>query len=261
VPVNGAALPESLIDSQLFGHARGAFSGAEAEHVGMVRSANSGTLFLDEVGDLPRGVQARLLRLLQEKEVQPVGFSAPVRVDVRVIAATNADLMREVREGRFRQDLLFRMDVVRIEIPPLRDCVEQIEPLVQRFNEEFSVLYGKPMLAFEARAVALLKMARWPGNVRQLRTVVERLHLFATMPTVTANDVRAIGGIEVESHGVMSAPAALHSARHEVTRSALRAAGGRVSAAADHLGVHRSTVYRWLASESGKRSKRRPGEN
>jgi two-component system NtrC family response regulator len=250
VPVNGAALPESLIDSQLFGHARGAFSGAASDHPGMVRAANTGTLFLDEVGDLPLSVQARLLRLLQEREVQPVGYCAPQFVDVRVIAATNASLAHAVAGGRFRQDLLYRLDVVRIEIPPLRECADQIMPLAEQFNDEFSGSYDKPRLEFERGAQVLLRAARWPGNVRELRAVVERLHLFAKSPRVSAETVRQIGRVEAAGGSVVTAPAAISMARLDATRTALTASGGRVSRAADCLGVHRSTVYRWLASES-----------
>jgi len=259
VPVNGAALPESLIDSQLFGHARGAFSGAASDHPGMVRSAHTGTLFLDEVGDLPLGVQARLLRLLQEREVQPVGYCAPVTVDVRVIAATNADLARAVTEGRFRQDLLYRLDVVRLELPSLAECAEDIMPLAERFNDEFAQLYGKPRLIFDRGASLWLTNAPWPGNVRQLRTVVERLHLFAPSRNVQAEWVRTIGRVEAGDGCATSGQAAVRTARADATRTALRATGGRVTEAADQLGVHRSTVYRWLASEGAKR-KRRPGE-
>ncbi len=250
VPVNGAALPESLIDSQLFGHARGAFSGAASDHMGMVRAADTGTLFLDEVGDLPLSVQARFLRLLQEREIQPVGYCAPLAVDVRIIAATNASLATAVKEGRFREDLLYRMDVVRIEIPPLRECAEQVVQLAERFNDEFAAVYEKPRLEFDARARALLKSSAWPGNVRELRAVIERMHLFAKSPRVSAEMLRQIGRVGASEHaGMMSAPAAIKSARQDATRTALRATGGRVSRAADCLGVHRSTVYRWLARE------------
>jgi len=256
VPVNGAALPESLIDSQLFGHARGAFSGATSDHVGMVRAADSGTLFLDEVGDLPLGVQARLLRLLQEKEVQPVGLCTPLAVDVRIIAATNASLMSAVSDGRFRQDLLYRLDVVRIEIPPLRRCAAQIMPLTERFNAEFSEAYGKAALTFDRSAVKLMESARWPGNVRELRAAVERLHLFAKSHQVSAETLRQVGRITQHESHVATAPAAIQSARLDATRVALHASGGRVSRAADCLGVHRSTVYRWLAAEGDGKHQR-----
>lgn len=258
VPVNGAALPDSLIDSQLFGHVRGAFSGATSDQAGMVRAADTGTLFLDEVGDLPLSVQARLLRLLQEKEIQPVGLCRPVRVDVRVIAATNAHLPSAVAEGRFRQDLLFRLDVVRIELPSLRQCSDHIVPLAERFAAEFASMYGTPALRFDRSAKQLMKSAPWPGNVRQLRSVIERLQLFAGSGEVTADMVARIGRVETNGNGNSSA-SAIQSARLDITRSALHAAGGRVSRAADELGVHRSTVYRWLANERLRR-KRRPGE-
>jgi DNA-binding NtrC family response regulator len=171
VPVNCGAIPEALIDSHLFGHARGAFSGADKDHPGLVRAAEGGTLLLDEIADLPLTAQARLLRLLEEREVQPVGYSQPVRVNVRIIAATSADLDQRVAAGQFRQDLLFRLDVVRLPLPPLRQRREEIGHLLAVFNGEFARLYHQPPLQFERDAMQAIEHHDWPGNVRELRTV------------------------------------------------------------------------------------------
>jgi transcriptional regulator with PAS, ATPase and Fis domain len=243
VPVNCGAIPESLIDSQLFGHARGAFSGADKPHLGLVRAAEGGTLLLDEVGELPLTAQTRLLRLVEEREAQPVGYSRPVHVDVRIMVACNRDLRDAVARAAFREDLYFRLDVVRIELEPLRRCPQEIPPLLTAFDEEFAQLYGQPTLAFDRQALRLLQAHHWPGNVRELRTVVERLHVLGGPRRVTANrlrDVVSCGG------SARARPASMHEVKLEAANRAL-AAHGSVTGAASALGVHRSTVYRWLS--------------
>ncbi|MHC5046495.1 MAG: sigma 54-interacting transcriptional regulator [Planctomycetota bacterium] len=246
VPVNCGAIPESLIDSQLFGHARGAFSGADRPHLGLVRAAEGGTLLLDEVGELPLTAQTRLLRLLEEREAQPVGYSRPVNVDVRIIVASNRDLREAVGRGTFREDLYFRLDIVRIELRPLRQCSEEIPHLLAAFDEEFARLYGQPTLTFDRQALRLLRVHPWPGNVRELRTVVERLHVLGGGPRVTASrlrDVTQLGG------PVQPPPVSMEQEKLEAASRAL-AAHGSVTGAASALGVHRSTVYRWLSGSA-----------
>jgi DNA-binding NtrC family response regulator len=246
VPVNCGAIPESLIDSQLFGHARGAFSGADRPHLGLVRAAEGGTLLLDEVGELPLTAQTRLLRLLEEREAQPVGFSRPVNVDVRIIVASNRDLREAVGRGTFREDLYFRLDIVRLELKPLRQCSEEIPYLLAAFDEEFAGLYGQPTRLFDRQAQRLLRIHRWPGNVRELRTVVERLHVLGGGRRVTATRLRDV----IQPDGpVQPRPASVEQAKLEVASQAL-AACGSVSGAASALGVHRSTVYRWLSGRA-----------
>ena len=246
VPVNCGAIPESLIDSQLFGHARGAFSGADRPHLGLVRAAEGGTLLLDEVGELPLTAQTRLLRLLEEREAQPVGFSRPVNVDVRIIVASNRDLWDAVGRGTFREDLYFRLDIVRVELEPLRQCSEEIPCLLQAFDEEFARLYGQPTLHFDRQALRLLRVHPWPGNVRELRTVVERLHVLGGGRRVTATRLRDV----LQPDGpVRLRPASMEQARLEAASQAL-AACGSVTGAASALGVHRSTVYRWLSGSA-----------
>ncbi len=244
IPVNCGAIPESLVDSQLFGHARGAFSGADESHTGLVRAAEGGTLLLDEIGELPLTCQTRLLRLIEEREAQPVGFSRPVRVDVRIVVATNQDLLEAVRRGTLREDLYFRLDIIRLELPPLRTCPQEIPDLVEIFNVEFAGLYRQPRLQFERQAMCLLKSMYWPGNVRELRTVVERLHVLCNGERITATHLQNVAGLSVGRQG-MPPPKSMHQARIEAVDQAL-ADHGSITGAASALGVHRSTVYRWL---------------
>lgn len=244
IPVNCGAIPESLIDSQLFGHVRGAFSGATADHPGLVRAADGGTLFLDEVGELPAGVQARLLRLLQDREVQPVGVAGPVKVDVRIIAATNIDLRTAVADGRFREDLLYRLDVVRVHVAPLRRRRDEVRRFVELFNGEFASAYGQEPLVFTEDAWGVLVDHAWPGNVRQLRTVLERLHVLAPGERIGPDHLAEIGQLEIDATEQETSP--LDRIRDDELQRVLRQCGGSITAAAARLGVHRSTVYRWL---------------
>jgi len=191
IPVNCGAIPESLAESQLFGHARGAFSGASREHVGFARAADHGTLLLDEVGELPSAAQTRLLRLLQEGEVQPVGESRPIEVDVRIIAATNIDLEAAVAARTFREDLYFRLDIIRLPVAPLRARRNEVLELLRAFNAELAAFYRQPILDFTDDALRMLLRHPWPGNIRQLRSVMERLHVLCPGETVDVERLRA----------------------------------------------------------------------
>ena len=188
IPVNCGAVPESLIDSHLFGHVRGAFTGADTDHLGLVRAAEGGTLFLDEVSELTASAQTRLLRLLQHHEVQPVGRSRPVLVDVRILAATNRDLCDAVAASQFREDLLYRLDVVQLRVRPLRQRLDELPNLLNRFNAEFAQIYDQPELQFDRAALNLLQTYHWPGNIRQLRSVVERLHVLCPGKVAAASN-------------------------------------------------------------------------
>src|SRR3954471_5978928 len=189
VEVNCAAIPSELIESELFGHMKGSFTGAFADRAGKFEQADSGTLFLDEVGDMSLSAQAKLLRVLQEGVVTRIGGSKPIRVDVRVLAATNKDLESEIGEGRFREDLLYRLNVVPIEVPPLRDRVEDIPALVAHFAERLSASAGVPGKKFAEDAVTRLQERAWPGNIRELRNAVERALILAPGKVVTAADI------------------------------------------------------------------------
>ena len=245
VPVNCGAIPESLIDSQLFGHARGSFTGAISDHLGLIRAAEGGSLFLDEVGELPASAQTRLLRLLQEREVQPLGLSRPIVVDVRVIAATNRDLAEAVAASKFREDLLFRLDVVQLRVKPLRERPAELPVLLDAFNSEFANLYRQPPLLFDRPAMNLLKSYPWPGNIRQLRSVVERLHVLCPHRTIGARELVNIGQLHNRA-STQEAPQLLHQVKREAVKRVLADAGGSISKAAGVFGVHRSTIYRWL---------------
>ena len=258
VPVNCGAIPDTLIDSQLFGHVRGAFSGAASDQPGLIRAADGGTLFLDEVAALPSSAQARLLRLLQEREVQPVGRHAPVHVDVRVIAATNAELHQAVVDRHFREDLYFRLHVIHFHLRPLRERRDEIDDLVDEFNNEMAELYQQPKLRIDAGAMHVLRAQPWPGNVRQLRTVIERLAVLAPGESVDADRLMTLGQLNSSSpappsHGRTETDCPdggcdppFSQLKAEAISRVLAETGGSIARAAKRFGVHRSTVYRWL---------------
>jgi DNA-binding NtrC family response regulator len=179
LPFNCTATPKEIIDSQLFGHRRGSFTGATTNYPGIVKAAEGGTLFLDEIGDLSLEVQPKLMRFLQEGEIQPLGETKPLRVDVRIIAATNADLERAVEEGRFREDLFHRLNIIRIHVPPLRERREEVPVLAAHFLDHFSSRSGKQGIAMTQEAIDALIGYDWPGNVRQLRNEMERVVAYA----------------------------------------------------------------------------------
>jgi transcriptional regulator with GAF, ATPase, and Fis domain len=188
VKVNCAALPETLLESELFGHERGSFTGADRRRVGRFEEASGGTLFLDEVGDLSPAIQAKLLRVLQDQEFHRVGGTQTLRTDARLVAATNVDLEAQVRRGAFREDLYFRLDVIRIHLPPLRERPEDLLELAHRFQREICGGVDRPR-GFDPDAVARLQAHRWPGNVRELRNAIERASLLARGPRIRAADL------------------------------------------------------------------------
>src|ERR671934_1090010 len=195
VEVNCAAIPEDLIESELFGHIKGAFTGAVADRRGKFEVADGGTIFLDEIGDMSLKTQAKVLRVLQEQTMEPVGGTNRIRVDARVLAATNKDLQAEIRAGRFREDLYFRLNVIPIFVPPLRDRADDILLLAEHFMTELSVEYGRRPKKFDPGAAAGLRSFRWPGNVRELRNVVERLMIMVPGDTIALHDVAFLDGI------------------------------------------------------------------
>jgi two-component system nitrogen regulation response regulator NtrX len=189
IEVNCAAIPSELIESELFGHMKGSFTGAFADRAGKFEQADGGTLFLDEVGDMSLSAQAKLLRVLQEGVVTRIGGSKSIQVDVRVLAATNKDVEDEIGEGRFREDLLYRLNVVPIDVPPLRERKEDIPSLVAYFAEQLSAGAGVPGRRFSDEAVRRLQSRSWPGNIRELRNAVERILILASGKVVTASDI------------------------------------------------------------------------
>ena len=248
VEVNCAAIPEELIESELFGHIKGAFTGAVADRRGKFETATGGTLFLDEVADMSVKTQAKVLRALQEQVVEPVGGQASVRVDVRVIAATNKDLAEEIRHGRFREDLYFRLNVIPIFVPPLREREDDVVRLADHFAAEFAREYGRRQKNFAPAALELLRAYRWPGNVRELRNVIERLMIMVPGDLIDGGD---LAFLDLDGGGSRSAPppvGPLFDARDAWERdyilAALNAYEGNISRTADALGIERSNLYK-----------------
>jgi len=189
VAINCAALPSSLLESELFGFERGAFTGAHQRHVGKFEQASGGTLLLDEVTEMDPGLQAKLLRALQEKEIERIGGSGPIAVDTRVIATTNRDILSNVAKGTFRQDLYYRLYVIHIEVPALRERPKDIELLARSFLTKYGEEFGKPNLSFAPDALSKLQAYNWPGNVREMQNIVQRAALLCTSPNITALDL------------------------------------------------------------------------
>lgn len=191
IRVNCASIPESLIESELFGYEKGAFTGAVKNKPGMFELANGGTLLLDEIGELPKALQPKLLRVLQEREIMRVGGTKTIPVDVRLIAATNQDLAAMVRSGEFRQDLYYRLNLIPLRIPPLRERAEDIPLLVQHFLDEFNAKYGKKKRVTDT-AMQTLKLYQWPGNIRELENLLERLVIIGDETRITSSQISKI---------------------------------------------------------------------
>jgi DNA-binding NtrC family response regulator len=253
VAVNCAALPTELVESELFGHVKGAFTGADADRDGRFTEANGGTLFLDEIGELDLAVQAKLLRALERGEVTPVGGTARV-VDARVVAATNRDLAAEVTAGRFREDLFYRLDVFTVRIPPLRERRDEIEVLADHFLKTFCAAEGFGDVRFTEAALEVLRSHPWPGNVRELENTIKRSVLRARGETLDAADIQL-----TRSPTPTPSPApdpsmpireGIQSENRERMLRALADTRGNVAAAARQLGIGRSTFYRWAKTHS-----------
>jgi two-component system nitrogen regulation response regulator NtrX len=251
VEVNCAAIPEELIESELFGHVRGAFTGAVADRRGKFEVADGGTIFLDEIGDMSLKTQAKVLRVLQEQTMEAVGGTARIKVDARVLAATNKDLQAEIRAGNFREDLYFRLNVIPIFVPPLRERQEDVPLLAEHFLAEFAREYGRRLKNFDSAAVAVLQRYSWPGNVRELRNVIERLMIMVPGDVITAGDVAFLQQHDAAPGEVPEPPSSrltLHEARDRFERElilrTLAEQQGNMSKTAEVLGVERSNLYR-----------------
>lgn len=249
VAVNCGALPEALIESILFGHERGAFTGAVERRPGKFVEADGGTLFLDEIGELPPEAQVKLLRAVQEREVEPVGGAGPRRVDIRLLAATNRDLRVEALAGRFREDLFYRICAFPVRVPPLRDRVEDIEPLARRLLAAICAAEGAATPILAPNAMAMLLARRWPGNVRELRNALDRARILAGGGPITAEHLADHVGQAPPPEQPAAAetvrPLADIEAGH--IRFALAACGGNMAETARRLGISRSTLYRKLS--------------
>ncbi len=248
IDVNCAAIPEELIESELFGHRKGAFTGAIDDRKGKFELADGGTLFLDEIGDMSLKTQAKVLRVLQEQTFQRVGGQQTIRVDARVIAATNKDLESEINAANFRSDLYYRLNVIPIDVPPLRARGNDVVLLAEHFLRRFSAETGAPRKKLSAGAAAKLKTYHWPGNVRELRNVIERLAILLPGETIESEDVQL--DTRASAPPVVDAKLTLKEARDEFEKQyilgRLREFAGNVSRAADALGVERSNLYRKL---------------
>jgi DNA-binding NtrC family response regulator len=256
VEVSCAALTESLLESELFGHEKGAFTGASARRKGKFEAAHGGTLFLDEVGDIGPKLQLDLLRVLEERRFHRLGGNEPIEVDVRIIAATNKDLKKAVTAGTFREDLLYRLDVVRINLPPLRDRKEDLPLLVDRFLERLSVEMKKPLEGVTADAMDALMAQPWRGNVRELRNVLERGAVVARTPVIQLEDLGLPpkGAAPASGPGAPAAPLqSLEEMERKHIASVLASTGGNVSASARTLGIDRVTLYNKMRKYSLKR--------
>jgi DNA-binding NtrC family response regulator len=241
VPVNCAAVPESLLESELFGHEKGAFTGADRKRAGLFAAAHGGTLFLDEVGDLPLATQVKLLRAIQDKAVRPVGGSEDIQLDLRLVTATNRDLAAHVQDGRFREDLYYRLAVIPIRLPALRERPEDTPLLAQYFLQDASSRLGKRFAGFTAEALEWMGEHRWPGNVRELENVVERAAVLAPGPSVTLADLRT--EFSVAPAGDSLRPT-LEELERQYIRRVLDEVHGDKQAAAKILGVSVRTLQR-----------------
>jgi two-component system response regulator AtoC len=250
VAVNCGAIPEALLESELFGHAKGAFTGADRARRGLFVEANGGTLFLDEIGELPPALQVKLLRALQEEEVRPVGETKPRQVDVRLLAATARDLEADVASGRFREDLFYRLNVLRVHVPPLRDRKQDIPLLVDHFLARFREALGRPVRAVSEDALESLVGYAWPGNVRELENVIERAVILAESERITPRELpeNVLEGPTTASPpgaGDYSLRRAKRAAETETIRRALAATDGNRTRAARLLEIsHRALLYK-----------------
>ena len=245
IVVNCAAIPDTLVESELFGHEKGAFTGAEKSREGKFETAHGGTIFLDEIGDMALASQAKLLRVLQDGVVERVGAAKPRPVDVRVIAATNRDLRERVDEGTFREDLFYRLDVLNITIPPLRDRIDDLPVLVGHFREKISKRIGKPAAEISADAFERMRRYRWPGNVRELENTLEQLFILTDAAMITLEHLPAKlrdaepspGGFHLPPGGLV-----LEDLEQDLIRQALQRSGGRIKEAAELLGLSYKTL-------------------
>jgi DNA-binding NtrC family response regulator len=267
VAVSCAAMTETLLESELFGHERGAFTGADRSRRGLFEQATGGTLFLDEVGEIPPKMQAQLLRVLQENEIRRVGGSENIKIDVRVVAATHRDLDDEVKQGRFREDLLFRLRVVSLHLPALRERIEDTQPLVEYFIAQAAKKEGRAAPAIAPEAMDALKHYPWPGNVRELRNAVERAMAVASPDVILLSDLPAeiTGRTPAAKAGapgdsLIADRPTLAVLERRYVELILAEAGGNKKRAAEMLGIDRRTLYRTLDRERAEDAEQEPGE-
>ena len=246
IEINSAAIPEELVESELFGHAKGAFSGAMQAKKGKFEIADGGTLFLDEIGDMSPRVQSKMLRVLEESRFEAVGSNVPVKVDVRVISATNKNLDDLIESGDFRADLFYRLNVIPFQIPPLRERLEDIPALIEHFNKKFSFEYGKQPKEFSSSAVEDLQNYAWLGNVRELKNTIERVVIMTAKQKITSEDLPLMSDETPpsSSYRFPSFKDATEAYQREFIRQKLTESDGNISKAAEAMGVDRSHLHR-----------------
>jgi DNA-binding NtrC family response regulator len=245
LPINCGALPENLLESELFGYKRGAFTGATQDKLGLLKAADKGTVFFDEIGDMPLALQVKLLRALQERECYPLGSNDPVSFDVRVICATNKDLDKEVRDGHFREELLYRINVITIQLPPLRERKDDIALLANHFLRKYEKPLGRSAMRFSKGAMRLLINYPWPGNVRELENTVERAAILAETDVIHAHDLpEKFHSAALTDMTGEAAPMTLEELERDHMRRVLNEVKGDKVRAAQVLGIHLSTLYR-----------------
>jgi len=242
VAINCGAIPENLLESELFGHERGAFTGAHIQRQGRIETADGGTLFLDEIGEMPPTLQVKLLRFLQEQTIERIGGREEIRVNTRVIAATNADLKKNMASGAFREDLFYRLAVVQVLLPPLREREDDILLLAKFFLHRFASEAGKGGLAFDVDALRALNKHPWPGNVRELENCVRRAVILAEGKRVSARDLELNSG-DIDTNGALTIKDAREAVERQMIQQALRKYSGKIAPAAAELGLSRPTIY------------------
>jgi transcriptional regulator with PAS, ATPase and Fis domain len=247
IAINCGAIPENLLESELFGHKKGSFTSANEDKKGLITMAHSGTLFLDEIGELPQSLQVKLLHIIQTKELTPVGDTRIITVDVRIIAATNADLMQRVKEGRFREDLYYRLNVIEIHMPSLRDRRDDIPLLIKHYLKISANEVGKNIKDIDYEAMQALLAYDWPGNIRELRNTIERATVLADNEMITIHDLPdKFRTLDIECVSTSSLRQALDEFEREYIRRSMTEAKGNKEAAANKLGVDLATLYRKL---------------
>jgi two-component system NtrC family response regulator len=241
VPINCAAIPETLLESELFGHERGAFTGAVRQTIGKVEAAHRGTLFLDEIGDLPQLLQVKLLRFLQDQVIERIGGRRPIQVDVRIVCATNQDLSTKIAHGEFREDLFYRLNAITVRVPPLRDRTGDAPMLANYFLNRFAAEFGNQKKTFSASAISAIIEFDWPGNIRELENRVKRAVVMSEGRIIEPADLELAGASEGLAN--LDIRAARMKAERQVIQLALAQSNGIISTAAKLLGISRPTLY------------------
>jgi len=241
VAINCSAIPETLLESELFGHEKGSFTGAHAQHIGKIEQSQGGTLFLDEIGEVPPQVQVKLLRFLQEGYIERVGGTENIKVDARILAATNADLKKEMSQGSFREDFYFRIAVVELNLPPLRERGDDVTLIANGLLRRFANENGKPSLSFGKKAIAAMSTQSWPGNVRELQNRIRRAVIMCEGNTINPEDLELTTSTQARTG--ITLKAAKEELEREMVQEVLKRHEGKVTAAATELGVSRPTIY------------------